>query len=297
MGRHAYLILAHDRPGQLKTLLRTLDDSRNDIFVHIDAKAAFSPDIFEGVCKRASLSFTSPRIKARWGGFSLAEVELALLQAATASHHQYYHLLSGMDLPIKSQDFIHNFFDSNDGKEFINFWVIGKRNRTRFNRWSPFPEGGSDFLLNFINNVAKAIQVALGIRINRGIEFKYGSQWFSITDDMARYVLSRKDWIYKTFRHTTTCDEVFIPTLVWESPFRENVYDKTEYSGNSTLSNTANLRLIDWSRGTSSRHPWVFVSEDFELLASAPHLWARKFDEKVDSSIIDAIVSLTKADV
>ena len=289
MGRHAYLILAHACPGQLKTLLEALDDSRNDIFVHIDAKAGFTEDTFEGICRNASLSFVSPRIKANWGGFSLAKVELALLEAATASHHQYYHLLSGMDMPIKNQDFIHDFFDSNDGKEFINFWVIKKNNRTRFNRWSPFPEGGSHWQCNLLNNIAKGIQIALGIEINRGIEFKYGSQWFSITDAMARYILSRKEWIYKTFRHTTTCDEVFVPTLVWESPFRENVFDKTEHSGNATHTNISNMRFIDWSRGSSIRHPWVFVADDFELLASMPHLWARKFDERVDREIIERV--------
>ena len=295
MGRHAYLILAHACPGQLKTLLEALDDSRNDIFVHIDAKADFTEDTFEGICKNASLSFVSPRIKANWGGFSLAKVELALLEAATASHHQYYHLLSGMDMPIKNQDFIHDFFDSNDGKEFINFWVIKKNNRTRFNRWSPFPEGGSHWQCNLLNNIAKGIQIALGIEINRGIEFKYGSQWFSITDGMARYAVSQKAWVDRTFRHTTTCDEVFMPTLVWKSPFRENIYDPEEHTGNSTADKLSNMRFIDWTRGKSVRHPWVFTIDDYDLLKGLPHFWARKFDERVDSAIIDRIEESLKA--
>ena len=38
-SRHAYLIIAHTQFGQLKKLLRMLDDGRNDIYVHIDSKA------------------------------------------------------------------------------------------------------------------------------------------------------------------------------------------------------------------------------------------------------------------
>ena len=39
MGKHAYLIIAHDKFEQLKRLLLLLDDERNDIYLHIDSKA------------------------------------------------------------------------------------------------------------------------------------------------------------------------------------------------------------------------------------------------------------------
>ena len=39
MDRHAYLIMAHNHFGFLKELLGCLDDSRNDIYLHIDRKA------------------------------------------------------------------------------------------------------------------------------------------------------------------------------------------------------------------------------------------------------------------
>lgn len=37
-GKHAFLIMAHRDDETLYTLLRTLDDPRNDIFIHMDAK-------------------------------------------------------------------------------------------------------------------------------------------------------------------------------------------------------------------------------------------------------------------
>ena len=53
--------------------------------------------------------------------------------------------------------------------------------------------------------------------------------------------------------------------------------------------NLSNMRFIDWTRGESIRHPWTFRAGDWDLLMSVPHFWARKFDENVDSLIIDRI--------
>lgn len=36
--KHAYLIMAHNRPEMLKRLVDALDDERNDIFIHFDKK-------------------------------------------------------------------------------------------------------------------------------------------------------------------------------------------------------------------------------------------------------------------
>jgi hypothetical protein len=43
------------------------------------------------------------------GAYSQVRCELELLEAAVKDYHDYYHLLSGADLPIKSQDQIHKF--------------------------------------------------------------------------------------------------------------------------------------------------------------------------------------------
>ena len=46
---------------------------------------------------------------------------MELLKAAIKGNYDYYHLISGMDLPIKTQKEIHEFFENNKGKEFIHF--------------------------------------------------------------------------------------------------------------------------------------------------------------------------------
>ena len=60
MGKHAYLIIAHDKFEQLKRLLLLLDDERNDIYLHIDSKAKdFCQEEFEQLLSRAGLFFTA----------------------------------------------------------------------------------------------------------------------------------------------------------------------------------------------------------------------------------------------
>lgn len=295
MGRHAYLILAHKNLNQLRKLIELLDDSRNDIFVHVDSKLSdFNPDEWGKTVSKSSLIFLPDRIRVNWGGVSIMRAEISLLKAATSyDRYEYYHLLSGMDLPLKTQDQIHSFFDANLGKEFINLWEFKKSNLSRFSYYTIFPEGESKFRTRIINHIFKGLQMAVGFRINRGIEFRMGSQWFSITDDLARYVVEKEDWLETVFRHTSTCDEIFLPTLVCNSTFRNNLFDPQVVKSQKEV-NMSNMRFIDWTRGESVRHPWTFREEDYALLMGVDHMWARKFDENVDSIIIDKIYNSLK---
>ena len=295
MGRHAYLILAHKNLNQLRKLIELLDDSRNDIFVHIDSKLSeFNPDDFGKIVSKSSLIFLPNRINVNWGGVSIMRAELSLLKAATSNNrYDYYHLLSGMDLPLKTQDEIHNFFDACSFQEFINLWNFKKSTLSRFRYFTIFPEGEAKFRTRIVNHIFKGLQMAVGFRINKSVDFYFGSQWFSITDELARYVISKEDWLEKVFRHTSTCDEIFLPTLVCNSEFKKRLYipAPVESNNGSTL---GNMRFIDWTRGESVRHPWTFKADDEQLLMSVDHLWARKFDETVDREIIDRIYTRLK---
>ena len=49
MGKHAYLIMCHNNLEVLKTLVSLLDDSRNDIYIHIDRKSRLEAQIKNGI--------------------------------------------------------------------------------------------------------------------------------------------------------------------------------------------------------------------------------------------------------
>ena len=269
--KHAYLILAHHEFALLQILISCLDDNRNDIYVHIDRKVKESPTL---KADKAGLFILKDRVDVRWGDVSQIEAEYALFETAVANGpYQYYHLLSGVDLPLKSQDYIHSFFDSNSGKEFVGFTIteFSPQIVRKVQRWHLFPKqfGCKSLAIRIPRAVFLRVQEFLGIRRNKSIDFKKGPNWVSITDALARYVIAHKQWSLNTFRNTFCCDELFIQTLCWDSPFKERVYDVTGgIMGCMREIGWKNGRLIDW------------CSSDLEYLKASPALFARKFNSR-----------------
>lgn len=215
------------------------------------------------------------------GGYSLIHAELLLLKkAVSVGRYQHYHLLSGADLPLKSQDDIVAFFEENEGKEFIRFEKESFTYRNRVQYFYPFQEKagrGKKKLWNSLNGIALKVQKAVRINRNKQIEFQKGTQWFSITDSLARYVVQQDKWIRSVFHSTLCCDEVFLQTIVNHSKFRDSLYHKDFDNDLNAI-----MRYIDWERG----NPYVFTFADLEELLDSGMMFARKFDERVDSRII-----------
>lgn len=119
--RHAFLIFAHDRFELLETLLKLIDDERNDIFLHLDSKAGHvDVSRFIRQCRHSRLIFI-PRIAVYWGHYSQVEAVLKALAVAAAGDYAYFHVLSGADLPLQNNDHFHAFFRDRAGKEFVAF--------------------------------------------------------------------------------------------------------------------------------------------------------------------------------
>ena len=153
--RHAWLILAHNQFPMLKKLIAFLDGEDSGIFLHIDQKAADAPlGELAAAAKVSPVRFVERR-SISWGDFSMVEAELDLLRAAVSEGCDRFHLLSGVDAPIKSRGYIRSFFEEHPETNFINFQqpVIGEHElwRVRFyypfqrrNRNQRFPDGQAD---------------------------------------------------------------------------------------------------------------------------------------------------------
>ena len=100
MTRHAYLIAAHDNLFVLSTLMRMLDDPRNDLFVHVDKKSkAFDAEQVTGLSHHSKV-YLMPRMRVYWGDYSQVESVLRLVETALGGPYSYFHVLSGSDLPL-----------------------------------------------------------------------------------------------------------------------------------------------------------------------------------------------------
>ncbi len=289
MGRHAYLIIAHNLPEQLKILVSMLDHPRCDIFIHMDIKAGdFDRDAIAAAAESSNVYFTR-RINVMWGGVSQIESELILLEEATAKgQYDYYHLLSGQDLPLKPQDEILDFFDAHRGEEFVRFVSeqFSEQDRIRYYHFFINKIGrAADLrsrLLRKLEKLSLSVQKGLNVdRIKRSKQsYQKGTNWFSITDELARYTVARKKELLKGYRNTLCCDEVFLQTLIVNSGFVERLAHKRFDNDMHAI-----MRYIDWDRGS----PYTFRMEDFEQLCSSDMLFARKFSMAVDAEIVEAI--------
>ena len=282
--KHAFLILAHHEFGLLQTLISCLDDARNDIYVHIDKKVKNLPELH---ATQARLKTLDRRVNIRWADYSMVEAEFALFgEAQKNGPYAYYHLLSGVDLPLKSQDYIHHFFEAHQGKEFIGYTLTEMTPETvrRMQRWHLFPRHFSRRrnIYSVFRSLFLRFQELLGLKRNTQAYFTKGSQWVSITEDMAKYFLSQEDWARKTFTHTFVPDECVMQTLCWNSPFREKLYNtQSDGEGCMRCIGWRNNKLIDW------------CAADYETLAASPALFARKFNSS-DMDFIHKIVALAK---
>ena len=112
--------------------------------------------------------------------------------------------------------------------------------------------------------------------------FQKGANWFSITHALATYVLSQENWLRERYRSTFCADEIFLQTLVVNSPFRDTL--PSDYFGDD---HKTCLRYIDWQRGK----PYSFRNEDYsELIATPPeYLFARKFDYRTNAEVVDRL--------
>ena len=288
MNKHAYLIMAHGNWDILKKLLILIDDEKNDIYLHIDAKANLQiiDDILPAV-KISKVTLIDSQ-EVYWADYSIVEVELKLLKAANndvnGGGYSYYHLLSGVDLPIKSNGEIYSYFESS-GKNFIgivpNEVYYSVRRVKFYHPFTQFEAYRNSKLLKGIDRLLEYIQKAVGINRIKNINWKIidGWQWFSITEEFCNYLLENEVLIKKIFSRTISCDELVLQTLAYNSEFYNTLNDTMDLKNGS-------MRYIDWQRGKP--YVWGKEEQDYEMLMNSPYMFARKFDES-HMDIVDKI--------
>lgn len=286
--KHAYLILAHNQFDLLQILISSIDDIRNDIYIHIDEKIKDIPKLKS---KYSNIIFIDERIDVNWGDLSVIKAEYLLMEEAFNSKefYRYFHLLSGVDLPLRNQDTIHEFFRYYDGKEFIginNSPNLKKELNRKVNKIHIFSSSfrGSGLIYN-LKRITRALFIKLqelvGYRRYGNRIFKKGTQWFSITNNLVSHVISRKSEVMKLYRNTFCPDEIFLQTIAWDGHFIERLYN-IEDEGRGCM------REIGWNNGKLIS----YTINDIDRLINSDKLFARKFNNKDMDIILKVIESL-----
>ena len=288
MKRHAYLIMAHDNFYILDKFIKLLDREFNDFYLHIDKKVDnFDKEYFLSLPKKSKIYFVD-RIDVRWGDISQIKAEMMLYKAAYNNsndrNYNFYHLVSGVDLPIKSAETIYNFYE-NQNKDFIGYIPIHSASPLRYKyyniltKYFKYKNKFIDFTFNCVRYSFVAIQILFGYNRTKNIDIKFGPNWADLKNATVKYLLSNEEYIYKTFSHMRCPDEFYKQTLIFKN---QSLYDGI-YKDDDAYKQCE--RLIDWKRG----RPYIWRDENFYEIINSDRMFARKFNVNIDKNIVNRI--------
>lgn len=330
--KRGYLLLAHADVNLLKRLIDSLNYSnKNYFFIHIDKKVNI--DIFlEKFLDYPNVYLIDKRESISWGGFSMVEAMLNLLECAISSQIDFSHLvfLSGNDYPIKKQKQIEEFFNNNLGKQIIRGFSISNSNCDHCNdkinrKWY--------FDSEIKNKLLRKIKIEISNRLpqvkkNRNLyvegvlmDIIFGSQWFAITQEAAEYIIetSKKyPQIKKFFKNTLAPDEMFFHTILFNSHFKDSTV-KGEIEAYSPIWKWNNYTWLDSSElncSTKSHRGIInifqkiysnvfkhdkkegtlpFLQEDYyEVLKETNLIFARKLNSEYSEKLLEKIDEMRK---
>lgn len=288
--KQAFLIMAHHDFYILEKIIKILDYENNDLYLHVDKKVKnFDFEKFKNIPQKSKIYFTK-RIDVRWGDISQIKCTYILLYMAKKNGiYQYYHLISGVDMPLKTGKEINNYFKKDD-KNYLQFYKhhqIDDYLLDRMRYYYFFQKNVRHHNKTISKFANKLLYKSLKIQKNMGVNrlkndktiYRKGSNWFSINDDLVNFVLEKESLVMKKYKYTRCCDEIFLQTLVFNSKF----YDTLKCYQDNNQSSI--MRYIDWDRG----QPYTFTKSDYDILINSGMLFARKFSSNVDKRIIDMI--------
>jgi hypothetical protein len=281
--RQAYVITAYKDPGQIERLIKRLSHQSFDFYIHLDKKIDKKDFIY--LADIGQVYFIKHRALVRWGSHNLTVGILNSFSEILNSGKKYdfISVISGQDYLIKPIEQLCSFLENNKGKNFIYYEDPGEEwwshNIEHVNQYhmTNFGFKGRYRLQYIINKIMPKRKFPLPYTLYGGSCATH----MTLSTDCAKYVvdfMKKNKGLQRYAFFAWGTDEFLIDTIIMNSQFRDTVVND-------------NLYYIDWSKG--GYHPKTFTATDFEALKNNDKFYARKFDLKVDASILDKIDSLS----
>ena len=279
----AYLILAHDQPAHLRELVARLSTPDSHFYIHIDRKSRLADFSLPA---NPRVHVLQQRARVFWGDYSQVEAIVSLMRAALSQPgpaHARFVLLSGSDYPVRSNAFIHQFFQAHADMEFINLTPMPSADGSKpLSRLATYqPRKTASRVVNRLKRTAQGVgllprQRDFGPALGR-LKPYGGSQWWALTRPAVAYVLDFMDAhpAYVDFyRNTVVPDESCFHTILGNSPFAALAQRSLTYA--------------DWSRRRQSPEYLSLAHAQFltanpshppstDFPQGMPFLFARKF--------------------
>ncbi len=291
----AYIISAYKDAPHLKRLIEALEGNA-DFYVHVDSKVDIQP--FKALL-HDKVVFVK-RHWVSWGGWEQVEYQKELLKAVIESGKLYCYVvcLSAQDYPIWNRDEIHKFFKEQEGKEFIAGYNLthtkDKVQRRKIIHYHFFRDlkWKWQWWKYKVIVPARHIMRILPIRKKpttiiegKTVEVYFGSDYWAITLDCARYVyekLCTENDLIKYFRYSYVPSELCIQTIVFNSRFASKAILHT--GEQPELPELTPLHHIEYGAEIK-----VFTREDLPILRASKKMFCRKVVSGISDSLVAKI--------
>jgi hypothetical protein len=288
----AYLILAHRDIEMVYTQIEVLSTSNCAFYIHFDKE--LSIDRTNEHFQRTNVFLAKERFQINWGGFSIVQATLHLLEEAFSSpvQYDYFVLLSGQCLSIKENREIENFLEQNicsviemnplpdnqlkdGGLDKIKYWYP-------FDFLSLININYKKLLFRYLSSFCKSLRISR--RLDNKTTYCFGSQWWGLNRESVEYVLfycKENPKVVRFYRYTWAPDELFFQTILYNSPLRDKISNRI-------------FRYLEWSK---QGPPKVLDESSYDFIMNSGYLFARKFDSQISSGLIEKLHLLSKIGV
>lgn len=271
--RIGYIVVAHALPAQLVRLVRRLDDGRARFFVHYDRRAPRAEfELLERELGPLATVELLPRHRCHWGSWSLVEAALKGIRALLAdpSGLDYGVLLTGQDYPLRAAAAIARELERAEGRSFMTHRPASGRFLRRLDRyhWHGTVLGRRLRLPN------RLLPVSVKRTIPAGLVPTTGSAHWCLSRACLEHVATREPEVVEFFRWSAVPDEQFFQTILMSSPLAGSIVDDDR-------------RFMIWPPEENS--PRVLTLADLDAMLASTALFARKFDERIDAAVLDAL--------
>lgn len=194
----------------------------------------------------------------------------------TARTYDFICLMSGQDYPIKSVEYMQQFFAERKGKLLLKYrsfegeWEEGMERVAKFHLTN-FKFKGQYFLERILNTIFPHRKMPEGMKF-------YGSSMFwALSPEAVEYVLNtvnRDERMKRFFYFTWASDEFLFQTVLLNSQFAHLVVNE-------------NCHYYKHPPRTPS--PKTFTVEDLDDIMTSDRIYARKFDLIKEPQLLDDI--------
>lgn len=283
--KHAILIIGYQDFDFVMSNIEELDDDFY-VFIHWDSRYPITKEQQEWVDSKPNVTLGQV-FECNWGSFGIVKAEIWLCEQALKTDAQVFHLISDSDMMIPNVETFKEYWKDRK-TSYMNYVKRDMKQDTSAWRSMAFYHRIDKYDYHHNEEDRELYKKEIEEQVQNkqyrelpDVELYSGSQWWSLQRDKIEYLVSQKDFIYKTWVDTRVPDEMFVQTVIMNGPeeVKKNIHN-------------ANKRFLMWIM-KNGNCPAVLDTKDFRNIIhswkTSNNLFVRKLRPSVSMDLIEVM--------